>query len=128
MKTVRFVAYLLYRYYSSHGFAKDLPYLSTICILSLLFFLHLAQLLLVLNLADLIPTDGSQFKIRNYLEMALFMAPILLLFRLLIKKVELKEALYSKEKIKRGYVFLILYIVACFGVMIILALYRKGML
>jgi uncharacterized phage infection (PIP) family protein YhgE len=76
----------------------------------------------------LIPTDGSQMKIANWLKMALFILPIYLFFYFFIKERELKEGSYSKQKIKQGYIFLVIYIIIFFTAMILLALYKKGKL
>jgi hypothetical protein len=126
MKTLKFTAYLFYRYYSKHGFAKEMPYLSTITILGLLLYIHIFQILAILDVAYLIPTDGSQLKIGNYVKIGLFMLPMFLLFYFLIKKEDLINARYEEKKIKKGYVILIIYIVLSFALLMILALIRKG--
>ncbi len=127
MKTVRFIAYLFYRYYST-GYTKEIPYFSTLCALVLLFYIHLSQILILFNGMNLIPTNGDDTKIGNWLKMGLFMLPFFLLFRLFIKQKELKEAYYNKQKIKSGYILLVFYIVASFTLMILLILYKKGKL
>jgi len=127
MKTVKFIAYLFYRYYST-GTTRQIAYFSTLCALVMLMYIHLAQVLIILNGMDLIPTDGSQAKIGNWVKMAVFLIPFFLLFFFLIKENALKEVSYNKQKIKQGYIFLIVYIVVSFTVMILLALYKKGKL
>jgi hypothetical protein len=125
MKTLKFVAYLFYRYYSIGPRAR-IPYFSTLCSLVLLLYIHLTQVLLIFNATSVVPVDGSQAKIGNWLKMALFLLPFFLFVRLLVKQEELKKLSYNENKVKRGYIFLIIYIVASFTIMIIIALYKKG--
>jgi hypothetical protein len=75
---------------------------------------------------NLVPTDGSQAKIGNWIKMALFILPFFLLFRKLIKESELKEMNYEKAKVKKGYIWLVIYIIISFTVLILLILYKKG--
>lgn len=124
MKILKFVSFLFYKYYSV-GPTSRIPYFSTLCALVLLFYIHLVQILILIDGMDLIPTDGSQAKAGNFLKLGLFMAPFFLLFGLLIKESELKKLKYSEQKIKKGYIFLIIYIIFSFAVMILLALYKK---
>lgn len=84
------------------------------------------QGLLIFDSTYLIPTDGSQAKVENFLKMGLFLLPFFVFFRLLIRERDLKEMKYDDSVIKRGYVYLVLYIVASFSLMIILALYKNG--
>ena len=126
MKTIKFIAYLFYRYYSStSGFAKDIPYAATLGALVLLAYLHIFQIFAILNKTNLIPTDGSQFKVSNYFIMALFMLPILTFFFVIIKKQDLQQLQYNNEKIKRGYFYLIVYIILSFSFLMLLAILRK---
>jgi hypothetical protein len=127
MKTIKFVAYLFYRYYSTtKGFAKDIPYAATLGVLVLLSYLHIFQILALLNKTNLIPTNGSQLKAANYLIMGLFMLPILIFFLIVIKKKELQNLRYDSKKIKRGYIYLIVYIILSFSFLMTLALIRRS--
>lgn len=74
----------------------------------------------------LVPTDGNQAKIGNWMTMVLFLLPIFLLFSILIKKSDLKEMVYEKGKVKRGYTWLVIYIIISFAILILLILYKKG--
>lgn len=126
MKIIKFTAYLLYRYYSKHGFARDMPYLTTISVLTLLFFIHICQIFILFNITYLIPTDGSQLKIENYFKMGLFMLPIGFLFSFLIKKEELITDNYNDKTIKKGYMILIAYFILSFAFLMFLAFLKKG--
>lgn len=130
MKTIKFVAFLFYRYYSK-GATKSIPYISTICALVMLLILHIFQILAIFNCMDLLPATKAEPgipRLIKYLETALITSPLFLLFILLIKKSELQGMHYDEAKIKRGYIFLIIYIVLSFAFLMLLALYNKGKL
>ncbi len=125
MKLLKFIAYLFYRYYST-GPTSRIPYFSTIGVLVLLCYFHLLQVAMIFDVTYLIPTDGSQMKFSNFLIMGLFMTPFFIGFSLIIRKAELDKMSYTKIKMRRGYFFLILYVIVSFAVVILLALYKKG--
>ena len=111
MKTIKFTAYLLYKYYST-GYYKDIPYFTTLSGLALMALLHLFQIAILTSKVDTIfPFDSSDNIFRKYFFMGLVLLPIYLLLRLLVKESELRKMTFSKEKIKRGYIFLVGYIV-----------------
>lgn len=126
MRVVKFVAYLFYRYYSSSGPRKGIPYFSTLCALVLLFYIHLIQLLILLNIVNIIPIQDGNTNVGKFFKMALFLSPIFFLFVTLIKKSELQSMQYEEQKVKKGNIYLIVYIVLSFSFMIFLALVRKG--
>ena len=76
----------------------------------------------------LVPTDGKQTKIGNWITMALFLLPIFFMFRFIIKENDLKEMEYEEQKIKRGNLWLISYIILSFVLLIIFILYKKDKL
>jgi len=125
MKTLKFVAFLFYKYYSTGPTAR-IPYFSTLSALVLIVYIHLVQVLLLLDATNLIPTDGSQMKGINFIKMGLFMVPFFLILAFLIKHSELKTMIYPTRTIKRGYVFLIAYIIFSFALMIVISLYKTG--
>ncbi|RTL57093.1 MAG: hypothetical protein EKK37_13655 [Sphingobacteriales bacterium] len=128
MKTLKFVAYLFYRYYSKGGFTKKIPYFSTISALTLLAFIHFFQLMAFLKMTSVIPTDGSQFKISNYFKMGLFMLPFFLFLMIVIKEADLNSYHYEYKKIKISYIALVLYIILSFSLLMFLAIHNKGKL
>ena len=127
MKTIKFIAYLFYRYYST-GPRKQIAYLSSLLALVILFVIHLFQIMILFNLMNLVPTDGRQTKIANWIQMALFMLPIYLLFRWLIKEDDLKALTYGEQKIKKSNIWLVFYIIVSVALLILLILYKKGKL
>jgi len=126
MRTIKFVAYLFYRYYST-GPRKDVAYLSSLLAMCLLFYIHLFQFLILFGGTGIIPS-GNKTQISTWLKMVLFMLPVFLLFRWLIKESELKTLSYSQEKIKKGNVWLIIYIILSVALLVLLILYFKGRL
>ena len=121
MKTIKFAAYLFYRYYSS-GATRAIPYFSTLCAMATLIFLHLMQLLLLTNLYNtIIPSNSIHNRWERYLFWALVAIPIFLFLQLLIRESDLKKLSYSSEKIKKGNVLLIIYFIATMALLIFIA-------
>ena len=74
------------------------------------------------------PTDGRQTKIAKWIQMALFLLPIYLLFRWLIKEDDLKALTYAEQKIMKGNIWLVIYIIVSVALLVLLILYKKGKL
>jgi Na+/proline symporter len=127
MKTLKFTVYLLYKYYSKGG-TRDIPYASATLLLTFMGLIHVYQFLLLINRMDLVPTDGSQAKIGNFLQLGFFILPIALLLIFGVKKSEIESANYTPEKVKRGYIFFILYLVVTFAILLFLIYFQKGKL
>lgn len=109
MKTIRFVAYLFYRYYST-GATKDIPYVSTLCAMVMLLGLHIFQLIVLFGLVDFVPAKVTNSRGKNFAIIALCLIPIFLILSLLIKKTDLKGMHYDAQKVKQGNLNLIIYI------------------
>jgi len=126
MKTLRFVAYLFYRYYST-GPTKDIPYVSTLCALTMLFGLHFFQVIILFDKQNLLP--GDQYgKVQGYIVMAVYFTVILLLLTFLIRHSDLKNAKYAEHQIKRGNIYLIGYIIISILLIPLIAILKKGKL
>ncbi|MCE3282060.1 MAG: hypothetical protein K0Q66_797 [Chitinophagaceae bacterium] len=126
MKTIKFAAFLFYRYYST-GITKDIPYISTICALAMLTFMHLLQLLLVTSLYDIImPSTANDPRIIGFLKMLIVAIPIFLFLCLLIREEELKRLKYTKEQRKKGYFVLIAYIIFTIVTLVLIAEITRG--
>jgi hypothetical protein len=121
---MRYVAYLFYRYYSS-GPTKDIAYYSTLFALSLLFFIHLCQVLLIFGWTNIIPR-GRKTEITTWLKMGLFLIPIFTLFKVMIKEKTLSKLTYDEKIINKGYYFLFFYIIISMTILVLLILYKKG--
>jgi asparagine N-glycosylation enzyme membrane subunit Stt3 len=127
MKTIKFIAFLFYRYYSK-GRTKDIPYVSTLCALVLLLLIHIFQILVIFNIMYLLPLGGSKIGLvglMRYVQFLIIIAPLFLLFSLLLKKKELKALHYDERKIKRGRIALIIYSILSFSFLIFLSLLKK---
>lgn len=130
MKTLKFISYLFYRYYST-GPTKSIPYFSTLCALVMLIGLHIFQLIVLFNATSILPSSGAAPgvpRLINYFRWALMIAPLFVIMTLLVKRSELQSMHYDETKVKRGYFYLIAYIVLSVAFLILLSLYKKGKL
>ena len=122
MKKIKFVAYLFYRFYST-GKTYGIPYANTIAALSMLFFLNLFSVLISLKIPNLVPSFDKSHWITSYFKTALFVIPILCLFILLIRKKDLVKMHFEEDRIKRGNLYLIIYIVFSMAILSLLTFY-----
>ena len=110
MKTIKFAAFLFYRYYSK-GATNSIPYFSTIGAMAMLLYMHLFQILILTKQVEtFIPIKPTDDKPTKYLIMFFIMAPLFFLLTLTIKKEELKTLEYSQDKIRTGNIRLVSYI------------------
>ena len=128
MKTIKFVGYLFYRYYSK-GPRASIPYFSTMAAMTFLGYIHLMQVLILLDRVNVIPINPSDNKTTKGLTLLLVMLPIYLLMTRLFKKSDvgsLKEK-YGRnwDKVFSGNVWLVIYMVLSFALMIVLAFLTK---
>ena len=110
MKTFQFVMYLFYKYYSKGG-TKQIPYFSALCAVVMLIYIHIFQVLIVLDKVDLLPMKKGDTRIDKYWKLALFLLPIFFIISFLVKPSDLKNLTYNEEKVKRGGVYLVMYII-----------------
>ena len=110
MKTIKFVGYLFHRYYSK-GPRANFPYFSTICSMTLLGFMHLVQILILVDKVDLIPINSSAGKGTKRIVIFLVMLPIYFAMTFLFKKsdiVPLREKYdYDWDKVFKGNIWLV---------------------
>jgi hypothetical protein len=88
---------------------------------------HVAQIFILFNWIKILP-QGHKSELSTWLKMALFIAPIFLLLALLIKKPNVDSQVYSENKIKKGYLWLIVYIIVSISTLVLLIMYKKGRL
>jgi hypothetical protein len=129
MNTIKFIGYLFYRYYTKPPKAT-IPYFRTLCSLSLLAFMHLMQILILINKTDLIPIKSSDDKLTKRIIMFFVFIPIYLLMTRLFKKTDI-EPLKEKydnnsDKVYSGNVCLIIYIILSMVLIGVLAFWKKG--
>lgn len=125
MRTIKFIAYLFYRYYST-GATKDIPYFSTLCAMVMLFGLHVFQILILVNKNGLLPTNNNRFE--NFIKIIVYLIPVFLLFTYVIKRSDLQEMNYDEGKIKKGNIVLIVYILASIALLVVLMLIKTDKL
>ena len=124
MKTIKFVGYLFYRYYSK-GSRDNIPYFSTICSMTLIGFMHFMQVLILLDKVELIPIKSSDHNLVKRIIIFFVMLPIYLLMTQLFRKKDiepLKENYdYNWDKVFKGNVWLVRYIILSFALIFVLA-------
>ena len=103
--------YLLYRYYSKGG-TKDIPYFSALCAVVFLIYIHIFQILILLNKAILISIKENDQRMTKYIFLGLLLLPIGYTIYTLAKPSVVMKLQYSAEKIKRGNTNLIIYIIS----------------
>jgi hypothetical protein len=130
MKTIKFAAFLFYRYYSGGRRPDSTPFFRTKLSMTLLGFMHLMQLLVILDkVNDYIPTSTSYGRGMNKIIMFFVMLPIYFLVSLLIKKKDMDELdekyAYDWDKVFNGNVWLVVYIIVSFALIFVLAIWKK---
>jgi len=118
INTIKFIGYLFYRYYAKPP-QRGNPYFRTIVLMTLLVYIHLMQLLILFNKADLIPIKTSDNKLTKSIIMLIVLIPIYLFVTKLFKKSDierLKEKYdYNWDKVHSGNIWLIIYIILSMG-------------
>jgi len=120
MKLLRFVMFLFYRYYSTGG-TRRIQYFSSISAVGFLIYLHILQLLIIIDKLNWFPMEESDTKLVKYGKMAFFFLPIFIIIALLVKEKDLRDAEYDEDKIRTGGRWLVVYIVFSFVLTFVLA-------
>lgn len=109
MKQLKFVMFLFYKYYSKGG-TQRIPYFSALCATVFLIYIHIFQLLIILDKVNLLPMQSEDIKIVKYLKLAAFLLPIFFVVGFAVKESDLKTV-YDEEKVRKGGTYLIFYII-----------------
>ncbi len=125
MKTIKFTAYLFYRYYST-GATKDIPYVSILCAMVMLLGLHVFQIVVLFDLTSLLPTKITSTRGQSFLLIALLLMPVFFVMSALIKKSDLQKMHYERQEIKRGNLYLIIYVIASILAIPAIVFIKKG--
>ena len=129
MKTLKFAAYLFYRYYSGGKRPDSTPHFRTVLSLTLIGFIHLFQLLIIVDKVNLIPISQGDTKMYKRWVIFCIMLPIAVVVALLVPKNELLalQSVYrdKPELVRKGNRNLIIYIVVNFCLIFILAVLLK---
>lgn len=121
MNTLRFVMYILYRYYSKGG-TRDVPYFSALCAVVLLIYIHIFQILIILNKVDaVLPIREGDDRVLKYFKLGLFLLPVFLIVYLLVRPRDLENVSFDEAKVKRGGIYLIIYSIISFILLLVLA-------
>jgi hypothetical protein len=128
MKTIKFVSYILHNYYSK-GAKANIAYFSTICTMTFLCFLHLMQILILLDKFDFIQIEALVNYETNHIKILAIMIPIYLALTFLIKKTDialLKENYDNNwDKVFKSSVWLIVYFILSITLLVFLATLKK---
>lgn len=119
MKTLNFVMYLFYKYYSKGG-TKRIPYFSALCATVFLIYIHIFQILIVANAVDVLPMKKENSRVLNYGMLALFLLPIFFVVSYLVKERDLRNQHYDESKMKRGGIYLVVYAITSFILLFVL--------
>lgn len=121
MNTLKFVMYILYRYYGKGG-TKDIPYFSALCAVVFLIYIHIFQILILLDKVDaILPMKEDDDRVVKYLKLGFFLLPVFLIVYLLVRPKDLENASYDESKVKRGGIYLIIYSIISFILLFVLA-------
>ncbi len=124
MKTLKFVAHILYKHYSK-GKYNSVPYFSTICALTLFAFFHVMQILILTDsVKQFISYKATDDLWTKSLGILWIMLPIGLTLYFLLPQKQLRVLKYDESKIKHGYIYLIIYGLASFAMVFILTLLK----
>ena len=116
--------FILYRFYSKRR-KPTIPYFRTICVLGLLIFIHVLQLLMFFNKINLLPVGGDNDKKGWYFLIAgIVVALVAIGFG--IKERDLQNMEYDEVVIRRGGVYVTIYIILSLALFFLLALYGPG--
>jgi hypothetical protein len=120
MKLLKFIMFLFYRYYSKGGTYR-IPYFSTLCAVVMLVYIHIFQLLIIVNKVDFIlplkKNDGWPLK---YLKMALIFLPLFLILNVLVKEKDLRSLKYPIDSIRKGNIAIVVYIMLSVALLFLL--------
>lgn len=122
MKLLRFIFYLFYRYYSAKGGQTHIAYFSTLMAVTMLIVFHIFQILILTNNMDLLMISKKNNRVENYFGAVLVLVPILVFLAFLVKESTIKNLSFSEDIIKRGNVFLLIYIISSFCLTVLLML------
>lgn len=112
--------YLFNRYYSKGG-TKNIPYFSALCAVVFLIYVHIFQILILLNKVNVLELNKEgDIRIEKYGRLALFLLPIFLIVAFLIKPSDLKKLSYEEDKIRKGNTYLIAYVIGNFILLFLL--------
>ena len=120
MRILKFVMYILYKYYSK-GRTKNVAYFSALGVVAFLITIHVFQLLIITNKFNYLPTQLGDSKIYKYLKVFIFILPIYSIIALLVKPSDIKGLNYDEKRLKTGAIVLIVYGVVNFILLFVFA-------
>jgi hypothetical protein len=127
MKTIKFVGYLFYKYYST-GPRADICYFSAVCAMTILGYLHLFQLLLLLEIFNIIPV-GTNGDLSRKITLLFGMLPLYCIMTGLFERKDIEPLRekydYNWDKVFSGRVWLVIYFICSFALTVGLAYWKS---
>lgn len=109
MSILRFVMYILFRYYSKGKYEHN-PYFSSLLFVVFLIYLHILQILTFFGQVDqLLPFNRDESEGVINWKAVIIVACIFLIVVYLVRPGDLKKLEYDAKKVKRGGIYLVIY-------------------
>ena len=124
-KFFKFIYYIFYKYYST-GVSKDWPFMYTVFAFVGLFILQSMQILLLIYKFDSVPVGNGYGKLQSYGCALLFVVIIYWTFYLLLRKFKYPSLIYSSNKIRKGQILLIGYILFLLISIVLIIIIKYG--
>jgi cytochrome bd-type quinol oxidase subunit 2 len=124
MKLLKFVMFLLYRYYYKSKYERS-PYSQSLIVLLILLYFNLLELMLIFNKMGVLHLKQTNVTSKNLLLLALFLLPVLLIIIFKLPPKHLKNLNYDEDKVRNGYILLVIYGILSFFLFIILVAISK---
>ena len=125
---IKFIFYLIYRYYSKEGSkSRDIAYISAVGLFLVIVLITVADISLILNLKIEKHLTLPDDKLKKYMYVILgYLFPGYLMCYFFLKEDKLKALSYNEDKIKRGKILLISYLVLIVSICVVMSFYRNG--
>lgn len=122
-KVFQDVIYLLYRHYNGGG-TKSIAYESAIISVAFLILIHLLQIKVLVWGGGVTIGDN---RLLRFLSISIYFIPVYFLLSWLFTRKNTLEYSYLGS-LRKGYLFLVLYLIATFSILTLIILYKKNML
>ena len=111
-RLIRFVLFVLYDYYKEIKGDEDAPYDGGILLLLIILYLNIIVIFQIFHILSMLPGMQSGSTVEHILLFTLcYYLPGYLIIRWLFPEKEIKGLTYSDDKVKRGRIFYLVYII-----------------
>lgn len=123
---MKFVMYLLYKYYSK-GPTGSVAYIKTVGTMVLLVFILVLDFLIMTNNEHLFLFENGDSRSLKYVKLALYTLPIFLFFLIFFKEKTIAQQNYPDSKIRMGKYLLVIFCVIIILSLVIIPLIKYRM-